>query len=492
MIGYEFPRKALQDEDMLDPSDVSSDYIVAAEKLSGNLNEHALTSNALANVAVADSAFASLDVAYVEANPAFGSVGAFTPPTFSDANDGWVIPNHGNWERVDGLNLTMSTTGCTLWIVSCLQPVWELVQSNDDDEATYQVAHRLDGAVLDWTISGQANPMHQTYYAYKYPTQKSGDVAIPGPATPKHGIVASIGEPCLPDRCISVSMFQLTAGSHDIEVVARRGFRANSAFTFSTNDNVWIFDRMLFALAIPSVVVGVSSAYEFEVTPFETNQTLVTAELYDPLSSMRTQYNDSEASNWGRGAFNHNHGYGAALFTAQEYIAPGSFQTTTSGYPGYSSTTIDATGSGTGWYLLNDGAGKNLRTDETTPAGFALADTACCILVLANIQVKDIDSIDDEDFAAFTILYRVNGTVAKIPASTFFLNSSWRQTGTVLSAQPCGYQVAIAGVLDLRDTPLTHDLEWIGVYASMISTNGSALRDLDYQNASMQVIVFRP
>ena len=491
-IGYEFPVQLIRNLDQMNPDSFNHDLIVAAEKLSGNINEHAVNAGEAAALTIGTGAFGTPHIVVVESDPDYGTPGSYSEATFDTSNDGWPIPNHGNWEQVDGMTLTFTTSGCMIWMVSCLQAIWERVEVENTDAANYQIALRLDGAVLDWTIPGHLNQMHQPSFAFKYTPQKDGTVAIPGPAIPKVGIVSAIGEPSSPDRCIASSMFALTAGSHTIEVVARRGFRSIQSASFTTTDNVWIFDRMLFALEVPTVTYGTSTAYEHEITPIEPNDTVATTTLYDPLVSMRAQYNDIENSNTARGIFNTNHGYSAVLFTAQEYIEPNSAQGTTSGYPGYSSVSTDATGVGNGWYLLNDGAGKNLRTDETTPAGFVVDGKKCAILVLANVQYRDIDHIDEDDNTAFTILYRSGGAVHKIPGCTFFYNKPWRGSGAVLGFVPNEAWISIAGILDFTDTAPTDDIDWFGVYASVLNTSNDPLSEFTYQRASMQVIAFRP
>lgn len=494
-IGYEFPVQLIRNLDQMNPDSFNHDLMVAAEKLSGNINEHAIKKNEAAALTIGTGAFGTPHLAKVAANPAFGSPGSYTPPTFSTANNGWSIPNHGNWEQVDGLTLTFNTSGCMLWIVSCLQAIWELLEWGGSTDpyasAVYQIALRLDGTILDWTISGQSDPLHQPPFAFKYEPQKSANSALPGPATPKAGVVSSIGEPCSPDRCIATSLFQLSAGSHTIDVVARRGSRTGTNIAFSLLDVVWIFDRMLFALEVPTITYGTSTAYEYEITPIESNDTITTATLNTPLNAMKTQYNDIENSNLARGALNHNHGYSSVLFSTQEYIEPATAQATSSTYPGYSSVTIDATGVGNGWYLLNDGAGNTLRTDETTPAGFAVNDKNCMLLVLANVQYRNM-ARGVQDNTAFTILYSIGGVVTKIPASTFFYNRAWRVTGTNLQDTLNEAWISIAGCIDFTSVAPTDDIEWIGVYASVLATDNTAVQALSYQRGSMQVIFFRP
>lgn len=497
-ISYLFPEQILNDADVLDPVVVNQWLIDAAEKYSGNLNEHAFKDELFyveGNSLVADNCFGRNN--YVET---LGTPGLTTPmsavPAFDGTGNEFVVPNHGSWEVVEDLTQTITTGQCQLFVVGNVNFFWQdyYTSTAKDSGAAVQFAVRIDGVIEDGTITGHQNIQYRTYEPYKAAAQRGEATALPGPSLPKTEMIGGIGVCVASCRLMMVTPYILSAGTHTIEIVARRVTARSLNYAYSATDRVSVFTRTLFVYDIPWMAKVQTSLGALDIDPYDTEDDLGATRINDDFDYVKDVYNDVQTGAAARGAFNHHHLPGRLFQAAvQETITPTSFQTSTSKFLGVGSTDIAATSSDDGWYLLNDGGGNELLITDT----FTIDGDYCCILVLANLQLRDARSagggIPDEDsIGAVVVLYELDGVVT-MANRPHFVVPWWR--GSAPFGTPnlttTELDIPIMVCIDFSDTPATGDVTNIGLYISGTSTGAADAPSLTWQRGSIIAIPFR-
>ena len=495
-ISYLFPEYRLRDGDVLDPVIINQWLIDAAEKYSGNLNEHAfkdgLFSTQHANL-VSDNCFGRSN--YIDI---LGTPGLTTPqsavPAFDGTGNEFLVPNHGSWEVIEDLTQTITTGQCQMFIVANFNFFWRNYASAARDiSSAVQFGVRIDGIIEDGVTTGHQNSQYRTYEPYTTASQRSGDSALPGPSLPRTEMIGGVGVSVASVRLMMVTPYTLSAGTHTVEIVVRRVMSRSVGYSYKALDRVSIFTRTMFVFDIPWMSKVQTTLPAADITPYETEDTLDSARINDDFAYMKDVYNDVQSGAAARGAFNDHHLPPRLLApAAQATITPSSFQTTTNTFLGVGSTTITASSSGSGWYLLNDGAGNDLQITDT----FAIDGLNCCILILANLQIRDIrddgGTVGTGSFAAVVVLYELDGVVT-MANRPHFSTDWWDGGAPFLSPNDTRAEldIPIMVCIDFTDTPATGDVTNIGLYIAGTSTDSSNSPTLTWQRGSLIAIPFR-
>jgi hypothetical protein len=276
-MPYIFPKRALNDEDVLDPVDLNEDIAPAADLYSGRLDEHNFERRGLfgggfsaeLNTGVAvtpDSTYSDpiisnsyYNVYFVQrsADPGWGTVSNYNVPG-SNTNR-WILKNVPAWQAVTfGTNksgtIKIFTGNSKLWVIACFQYIWHGFSSVGGHQYSYppasdgsttnagkwarypcmvQFALRVDGTIIDATKTGFDDYSRKVVQPWKMTQQratgdeiKAKDAGIgmqplmPGPSTD--------GEPncgALAPECHNIrlgSWVPVSGGTHTVEIVARR------------------------------------------------------------------------------------------------------------------------------------------------------------------------------------------------------------------------------------------------------------------------------
>lgn len=495
-ISYLFPEYRLRDNDVLDPIIINQWLIDAAEKYSGNLNEHAFKDALFATEngsLVTDNCFGRNNYTAVLGTPGLTTPSSAVPP-FDGSGNEFVVPNHGSWEVIEDLTETITTGQCQLFIVANFNFFWQNYADNSRDTSTaVQFAVRIDGIIEDGTTTGHQNMQYRTYEPYKSPSQRSDSSALPGPSLPKTEMISGIGVSVASTRLMMVTPFTLSAGTHVIEIVTRRVLSRSLNYSYSAADRVSIFTRTMFVFDIPWMPKVQTTLSSLDITPYETEDDLDATRINNDFDYVKDVYNDVQPGGPARGAFNHHHLPNRLFLPAkQKIIEPNSFITTTNKFLGVGSTTITASTSGNGWYLLNDGAGTDLEITDT----FSIDGQNCCILILANLQIRSVEAsgggTGTDDFGAIVVLYELDGVVT-MANRPHFVTNWWPGGAPFVSPNDTKTEidVPIMVCIDFSSTPATGDVTNIGLYISGTSTAGAAAPSIAWQRGNLIAIPFR-
>jgi hypothetical protein len=509
--GYIFPKRSLRDEEILEPAGLNEDLLPAVDRLSGGLNEHNFNAASVrANVEPSTAAYYKVHHVFKESDPNFGVPGAYTAP---NSVGGWghdlpcQIPNSFEWNVLDGMSITLNSGNAVLWIVGWLQYVWlgfavhSHTYSLSSKPARVQFAIRLDGAVIEATITGQKDPAATAWQVTKAVSQRTGTSLLPGPQVDRNiGDNAAIGPECLPVR-LGVPV-PISQGSHTIELVARRIYPSDWDQIFTSSDQVWVYNRRLFVLETyiePQVSVGMNPV---TIQAFDVEDIFSAAEIEtNRVGVVETASNDVVNGMEARGAFNHSHLPNAVHDHDTRELAPAAFQISDARYPGFDAHTFTANkhAASTGWYLMDDGAGVTLSTnsgigphgawDTTTKASF--------ILVLANIhipQMTDHTTYKLDNFGAFAIGYTSAGTPLIALDTVGYANSyayddGFCANGSFKYDTPQELDIPLMYCMDVS-VPLAANIDSFGVYVSSFNGDGIAV-DLSWLRGNLIVLQFR-
>ena len=423
-MSYIFPKRLLQEEDILDPNEINDDFIPAAELYSGKLNAHNADWKQISGVgAITPTQNALFEYVYTfnKASPGFGTPGSYDAPSHTKATNEVAIPNTFAWTTME---TTTITTGISnLWILGAAQYLWTWWASSstgtwdggasgnhpahgfggedpghsnsydpwDATDAYYaekgrpagvQFALRVDGQVLEWTITGKHNP----FEAVVVPN-KPIDLIADGLASGAYDYTkrtTACGPEMFPVRMGSV--FPVQAGTHTIEVVSRRIPRAAASFNHS-KDHVYTFNRQLFVLDMPNYPSASVDISTVQPSAFDTEDTLSASTIgTDGIDAVREALNDIEPGAFGRGAFTHEHLASPVLFADQVTIDEG--RKAYNHFPGYTSDDVASSyHNQEGWYLLDDATGSDVLSVGTGSSTTWSTAVGTVAVVLANVSV---------------------------------------------------------------------------------------------------------
>ena len=416
-MPYIFPRRRLKDGDILDPVDLNDDVIPVVEVYAGGLNEHSFVAggahglSTLIDGSIATNAYYSFYEESRVINPHFGSAVPFGMANRTDILSTDKIPNDAGWYA-----LPLNDAGDTEIAVNkgnSVLLVETTVQYGVSDEvfpralyfagfpylsggtypgghrgARVQFALRLDGAVVPWTITGHADTYHTSprgekpAVAYKISSADELLANAPGPRISRDSDLGMLGPFYFALRISA--LLSLTAGRHQIELVARRLPLSSQTSTFNSDDTIQVYTRRMFVMATPQVPRSASTVATLDAAPFDSESLLSQARLDGSISVARNSLNAVEEGALARGALR-----GVALPPAYLAAAMGTVATPTSTsfqsvFPGWNNlTNFDPGGAGTGWHPLG--------TPAVVVPTLAGAGQTAKILVLANVHVEKLE-----------------------------------------------------------------------------------------------------
>tara|TARA_R110002012_G_scaffold18824_5_gene68770 strand:+ start:5049 stop:6842 length:1794 start_codon:yes stop_codon:yes gene_type:complete len=288
-----FPYRVLQKDDVLDPIELNADIQPVKTLIGGALdmiNIKGITADGFKSRAIPDKeAYYKYHTGTkITVDPPGFEDGAplgrgdrgVAHPTFSQTDLGGVfmLSNTNTWEAVTSTSVTIQTGQANLWINCWLQYFvngWKFGSANffeDDDPVTAanpsylgihhhsngfwasraQFAIRVDGRVLDWTITGKQDLFSRSPVAIQpvhtlVKTDKVNDKNLPGSRVPDTRAVTPGPEVC-PIRL--GTLYPVMAGSHTIELVARR-LPKRKNITARNSDRVGIHSREIHVIEMP-------------------------------------------------------------------------------------------------------------------------------------------------------------------------------------------------------------------------------------------------
>ena len=486
-MPYEFPTRGLMNTDVLDTVEMNGDFLRAAEKYSGRLNMHDFSLAALASSQIASGAYHVVRQNLTRSvDPGWRHAIGDTPDTAPASS--FRIQNDGSWQGLTAMSSTFTTGTGVLWITGWLQYVshtwdstpgnWPASVAEDPRAADVQFAIRLDGTIVGLSRTGKVDEAMRTFAAAT-PNSQRDAVNQPGPAPMRRDWAHSLGPPLFPVRL--GAMVPVQAGSHTVEIVARRTMPLMYRPIRYAPDFIVVLSRKLFTLEIPSLPASAAASAGVEVDRFEPEDVLSAAAIgTDRISIIRSAYNDVQPGAVARGGFNHFHLPTVLLDQAQTTIIPGASQTSNDIYPAYDTSTIaGAKTNSLGWWPLDDGAGNNLSTFDTHAVAFNTSTQTSYILVFANVHVQAVErtvagSSSYDRFGALALGYRRSDTGAQViigESEAHFC--SFNQDLTDLAGdRDINADIPLFTVID-ADPALAFNIEYFRVYGACGDTVAS-------------------
>ena len=506
-MSYIFPRRRLRTGDILDPIELSQDLSPAAERISGHLNAHNFNANIASTLtiepeAVTDTLVYNLAVPFGDLHPATaiqpwtGSPDELIPAPTTANENAYLVQNSFEWQAIADVNgataqVTFSTGSAVLWVHTFVQylwygffdfldgspasfPYWQHASGADQRGVNLQFAIRLDGSVLENTITGIDDVIYQASMPLKPLEQRNTvtPVVLPGPHDIRSQQICAIGPAAGGPRisaCIPVQ-----AGEHTVEIVVRRvplyilfsgvsgtSDEKDSMPEYTSIDNVYIMSRQILVTELKTFPVDSVVSTDISVPAFEEEDPVSNTTMYvERLQPLLAAYNDVAEGNLQRGALMHYHL--PPVLRAQDTTRallttafPGELYNCV--YPGFSSAVIasakyDAATPKVGWFMITDGT----QDIKVASINIALKQR---VVILANLQIVDITggkiatytpsgggATINKDycgaFAVFRLMWRVSGTGnaawQPLTESTAMINAySWKA-----EARGQGYEFA--------------------------------------------------
>lgn len=501
-LSYLFPDIKLQNEDVMEPRYFNAALADAAEKYSGNLNEHAFKENLLSTITwnhVAQGCFGKPYYDFQIASPQLTPPAPSPDPTWDTTDDGWQVPNHGDWETIDTLERTVTTDNCQIFVVAQVNYMWQHFNDTTGSYFNYpvgvQFAVRIDGIIDDSSMSGQMNPQYRSYIPAIPSAQRSEDVAIPGPALERSEVANGIGYPSGCYRIIYITPYTVQPGSHLVEIVVRRTVDRDVPIADYATDNVWIWNRRMLTYSISNTGPSETTVAYVTVDLRNPEDTISGTALTSDFTNLQGAYNSVPSGAVARGGFNwHQLPSRTILPSHMTTIEPASYQTTTAVFQGAADTTIAALSSDPGWYLLNDGAGTDLELTS-----LALNGKKCMLLILGNVRIRAVEYNSGaalNEIAVTALLYTDGSGTHLIEESVDYVNDWLYATGADAwtnknSESADEINMPIFACLDFTDTAATSNISSLGVYINGTSTSGTDAPTISFQQGTLIAIPLR-
>ncbi len=421
-----FPKRLLQDKDVLDPNDLNEDLQPIQSVVAGNLDAENI--GGLFSYSGTTFKRAKVDKeAYYKLHSATGRT---VSPDFLDGRDlaegdrgvqqpkfdpdspaphVVIVPETNQWTSIDDLDVTITTGKSNLWINGIVQYVrngWHLSGepfssdladsidptaqpsqlglhhvSNGFYPARIQFAIRINGRVIEWTVTGKTD-IHETDSIGIKPVQSlvSGEDRLPGVTVAQSRLVAP-GPEVLPIRL--GTFFPVEPGTYKVEVVARRiPQRKNNSKL--KDDVIGLFSRELHVLELPvhSIQGTETTMTAAQVYQFEEEELL--DKLPNAVENTYEQCNNLTEGNIKREALFHTQLPSKVVDVKQSVLTfdPGEFGSEATHWPGVNSNAVTNASGGWGWYHLRNAAG---RLAVSTTATFQDDDI---IILMANIHLS--------------------------------------------------------------------------------------------------------
>lgn len=478
-MSYVHPKRKLLDTDLLLPDLLNADFIPAAENASGFVNEHNITASAVPGSKLGQECFSKQYYAVNGDDANFGS-GAY-PYDYANPSTGSLnginVPNTGEWTTITDATQTLTSGSDVLHIMAmaqyCMQ-TWNAggtaLTAGTTSSANLQFGIRVDGVIHAYT--GTPSPTYKTFYPVRAVAQRTATDRRPGPATPRSNLAYSSGLGAYANGCYIEDLIPVAPGTHLVELCVRR-MPTVTGYYASTN-YVRIYTRKLYIEQIWQWPSAVSTFSGVSVAPFESEDTFSAAAIgTDRVNAIRSAYNDVQSGMIRRGSLSEQHLNTTVLLENSAYAFIDGASYTDTGYPGYGTSTITAARGAAGWWQVEDGAGKKLRTDTSHAASYALAGKNCLVRVDAELNVSSIAAEgaatieQPSSFGWIAIGYSVAGVTTIVGSTEIFLchhGASDNAGMFIISNESVTVKTFL--VMDFRSGAAVNDIEWFGVFAS--------------------------
>jgi hypothetical protein len=424
-VPHTFPEVAFQTGEIVDPDALTGTFQEIAGKLSGRLNEHDISTDTKTKLAVQDEAYYDAHQIKRAASPGFNDAARNAASHFYADLDGddvagddavAEVADTEGWQALIDLNgtqdmsLTLTTGEDTLVMFAMAQHFgWK---GQDEDKAVeinsplrLQYALRVDGALLDDTITGAAvypDPPAQQWYRAT-PAVTTAPPSDDFDYRHIQYIQGTIGISCAAHPTRLTRSLPVVAGSHTVELVARRlpaaNYKVDNSYEGAT---VQVFNRRLFVLRIKGISPHTGDAASVDISAFEDGQIVTAAQVVaDGFVKLSTPANALTNGNLERGALRNEHLPSVVYGPAAQPITPGSPTTIFSGeYPGYGINSA-------AWTVISDGVGQDLAINGPASTGneWNLATYPGLFVVMANVEVASLVwNPQDDDIRGILIL----------------------------------------------------------------------------------------
>jgi len=396
-----FPPRAFKGAEIVDPAWLDKTYQPIAEKIYGRINEQDIRSGAfpIAKVYVANGTWSYDKGAYTNKwlsagtqDPGFGAAVSGASPNGWFLN-GTQVDYSVAWQPISSMQLAITTGEDVLWIVGMTQYATfkgagsTLVSPTtpSEDEARVQFAIRIDGAIVEQTITGSniyPDPPNQMLYKgtavsdnydYRHVRNVQNSEGIGGAAKPVRLTCAA----------------PVVEGDHLIEVVVRRLPQSDgnldnepAAGDPGIGSEVRLYNKQLFVLACNAYGETVSQMSASGVGSFAENEVLSQASLFtNRLSVVASRMNTLPAQSLERGALRRTHLPRAVNTLDLKSISDDDPKTYTQVYDNFNDNT--------NWETVQTGSGTLLRITNGG-AGWNLASNPGWMIIMANVQLWDI------------------------------------------------------------------------------------------------------
>ena len=476
-MPFIFQKRVLQNEDVLDPIELNEDLQTVKVVSGGNLdleNIEGIGPQGFKSLAIPDkeayykyhtATNKTVEPSFDEERPLTLNDQGVNQPRFdvdSPPADLFLVPNTNSWTVVADTTITVTTGQANLWINGWLQYVrngWSFNFNNfgaDGDVATtvsnisqlglhhlsngffgsrVHFAIRVDGRVIEWTITGKQDIFSRSSLGMK-PVQsmKKDKGKLPGTRVPDTRAV-SPGPEVLPIRIGTI--FPVEPGTHTIEIVARRVPRRKFVMQ-EKEDVIGVHSRELHVIEMPIHAIQTlsSDVSDKQVFVFESEDPVDNSTLGSTVSNLADENNDLKAGNIRREALFNTQLPSKVISCLQTTID--NDHTILKAAPHWPGTVLDTVSSssfGWGWYQLRD---SSTVLEVTTEERFLDDDI---IILMANISLREVSNRGDissagrflDGFGAFRFGMRDNVTSSgsedwKLspttgPGSTGYVNS---------------------------------------------------------------------
>ena len=468
-MSYVFPRRVLRNGDVMDNVELTEDITPAADRVSGKLNMHNFNATMAATVVADPEAFYSIyhygKYAQIIWSDPLGPEWYY--PDGGTDTDTALVQNNFEWQAILDANgqsteVTMTTGQSVLWINAYVQYIWwgfnptpgsasvasppspyeQHVNGAQNVPVNLQFALRVNGNIIAETVTGIDDLTYRTSVPLKPTTQRlasgSANSILPGPQDIRGEQVCALGPPCLPIRigaCIPC-----VPGFQRVELVVRRApyITDQGIVQYGAFDKVYCYSRQVNVVELKAFPIDSVGPAETTAPAFEPEDPLTTFTLYGQrVQPVVSAYNDVQEGSLARGALMHYHLPQSLIATPQGTEFASTSYLFNCYYPGGTSPAINTVTlnnymgmQATGWALLRG----NFRVQNVP------VSTSRKLLVLANVQVRNIQGVDDvsagsptfrassiASFALFQIMYQNQGagltTWTAVPESMGMVNN---------------------------------------------------------------------
>jgi len=414
-MAHKLPKYRFRNDEPIAAEEIAANHRTVKDELS-KLNEHNFASNAFPDRTYAAPGFTlHLNNDFVEFDAAVGytqmdggtdgfvpgdtsyprdyaASGGAPPGSFDDTR--FTLSGHSEWQSI--MQLEKFTGNSLLWVLASFQQ-----QSfRDPDDPCGQYAIRIDGTVVDETITGGLDRSNDPY------GESVNSIALP---------------------FVTDLILPLAAGNHIIELVGRVP-QSGSLLQLDDVSTVAVFNRELILLVLDPESTAVDGTGS-EVTLVEEGYTIDAATMQQGYDDIKDDINDIEFPDIQPESLTAEHCPTAVENARSVSISGTVAHTYTNKYTYYGDSTIGSPG----WQLVDDGT-HSLFLD--TISTIDMTDSSLVgILVGTDVNVVSLVSAGPDvaalhhQYAIFTIMFRdENGDWHNIKKTERYLNSEWDTT----------------------------------------------------------------